>query len=295
MLVEPRGPQHGGGDRAGGTRRSSAAPDERDGRPAGGSPHRSRRARAAFRACARGGRARLATTPFGIEQPLVTLGVEASGPATEYGYLLPRDWQRRREIGGLRRLPAGRVRGEAAGRTRPRRLVGTPGVRLERGHVPVAAARRSAMRSSGTRPALTRGVAAGLGDGRPDGGVRGPAGALDRLRGDGARGAARHASSWRRWTSAGPTSAPGQRCSRSSARPGIEGGRGRGRASAIEARPDDLVVARDTTGRCRRSRGRRRYDHGRAQPTAVLRGARRARARRAGRCWTGAPQRRTRS
>ncbi len=32
----------------------------------------------------------LATGSFGIEDPLVTLGVQVTGPATEYGYLIPR-------------------------------------------------------------------------------------------------------------------------------------------------------------------------------------------------------------
>ena len=48
--------------------------------------------------------AHLATGAFGIEDPLVTLGIQADRPATEYGYLIP-DVARGEEIGGLRAYP----------------------------------------------------------------------------------------------------------------------------------------------------------------------------------------------
>jgi len=46
----------------------------------------------------------LATGAFGVEDPLVTLGIAADRPATEYGYLIP-DVARGEEIGGLRAYP----------------------------------------------------------------------------------------------------------------------------------------------------------------------------------------------
>lgn len=47
---------------------------------------------------------RLATGAFGIESPLVTLGIEPDRPATEFGYLRPRI-EAGTEIGGLRAYP----------------------------------------------------------------------------------------------------------------------------------------------------------------------------------------------
>ncbi|MEK6721054.1 MAG: sugar phosphate nucleotidyltransferase [Chloroflexota bacterium] len=46
----------------------------------------------------------LTDRPFGIEDPLVTLGVQASRPAIEYGYLVP-DLARGEDLGGLRAYP----------------------------------------------------------------------------------------------------------------------------------------------------------------------------------------------
>ena len=46
----------------------------------------------------------LATGAFGIEEPLVTLGVRVDGPATEYGYLIP-DLARAADLDGLRAYP----------------------------------------------------------------------------------------------------------------------------------------------------------------------------------------------
>ncbi len=57
-----------------------------------------------FRGVLRDAAAGLATTPFGIELPLVTLGVAPSGPSTQYGYLLPRHGAGR-DIEGLRAYP----------------------------------------------------------------------------------------------------------------------------------------------------------------------------------------------
>ena len=46
----------------------------------------------------------LATGAFGIEDPLVTLGIQVDRPATEYGYLIP-DVDRGADIAGLRAYP----------------------------------------------------------------------------------------------------------------------------------------------------------------------------------------------
>jgi mannose-1-phosphate guanylyltransferase len=46
----------------------------------------------------------LATGAFGVEDPLVTLGIQVDRPATEYGYLIP-DVARGAEVGGLRAYP----------------------------------------------------------------------------------------------------------------------------------------------------------------------------------------------
>ena len=46
----------------------------------------------------------LATGAFDIEDPLVTLGIHADRPATEYGYLIP-DFERRQRIAGLDAYP----------------------------------------------------------------------------------------------------------------------------------------------------------------------------------------------
>jgi mannose-1-phosphate guanylyltransferase len=46
----------------------------------------------------------LATRAFDIEDPLVTLGIQADRPATEYGYLIPR-FERGEVVGGLQAYP----------------------------------------------------------------------------------------------------------------------------------------------------------------------------------------------
>jgi mannose-1-phosphate guanylyltransferase len=57
-----------------------------------------------FRDVLREAGASLATGAFGIDDPLVTLGVQVTHPATEYGYLIPRLAARER-IGGLDAYP----------------------------------------------------------------------------------------------------------------------------------------------------------------------------------------------
>jgi len=57
-----------------------------------------------FRSVIRTAMAELATRSFGIDAPLVTLGVAIDRPATDYGYLIP-DVVRGADIGGLRAYP----------------------------------------------------------------------------------------------------------------------------------------------------------------------------------------------
>src|SRR3954454_2035507 len=59
----------------------------------------------AFRAVIAAAAADLATGAFGVEDPLVTLGVQPTGPATEYGYLVPRYEAGERTRGGLQAYP----------------------------------------------------------------------------------------------------------------------------------------------------------------------------------------------
>lgn len=57
-----------------------------------------------FRDVLRTAAERLAIGSFGIDEPLVTLGIAVDRPATDYGYLIP-DLGRGAEIGGLRAYP----------------------------------------------------------------------------------------------------------------------------------------------------------------------------------------------
>jgi mannose-1-phosphate guanylyltransferase len=57
-----------------------------------------------FRRVLRTAAEKLATGAFGIEEPLVTLGIEVDRPATDYGYLIP-DLARGSDVDGLRAYP----------------------------------------------------------------------------------------------------------------------------------------------------------------------------------------------
>lgn len=67
-----------------------------------------------------------AGSPFGVDGPLVTLGVQPSGPATEYGYLVPQP-DAGAEIGSLHAYPL-RAFEEKPIVARARELLQTPGV-----------------------------------------------------------------------------------------------------------------------------------------------------------------------
>jgi len=57
-----------------------------------------------FRGVIQGAADHLATGAFGIDDPLVTLGIQVDRPATEYGYLIP-DLARGAQIAGLQAYP----------------------------------------------------------------------------------------------------------------------------------------------------------------------------------------------
>ncbi len=79
-----------------------------------------------FRAVLRMAAEGLATGRFGIASPLVTLGVEVTRPATEYGYLRP-DVGRVEQVGGLRAYPLAAFE-EKPVLARARELARMPGV-----------------------------------------------------------------------------------------------------------------------------------------------------------------------
>ena len=81
---------------------------------------------AAFRDVIRVATERLATGALGVEDPLVTLGVDPDRPATEYGYLVP-DTMRGEKVDGVRAYPLLAFE-EKPTEARARELVNTPGV-----------------------------------------------------------------------------------------------------------------------------------------------------------------------
>ncbi len=85
-------------------------------------PAREGRFRAVLRTAAEG----LATGRFGVASPLVTLGVQVTRPATDYGYLLP-DVARAELVDGLRAYPLAAFE-EKPNPARARELGAMPGV-----------------------------------------------------------------------------------------------------------------------------------------------------------------------
>lgn len=86
---------------------------------------------------------RLATGALGVADPLVTLGVRPSHPATEYGYLVP-DTMRGERVDGLRAFPLLAFE-EKPPEHRARELVNTPGAAWNAG---MFAWRRGAIRAA---------------------------------------------------------------------------------------------------------------------------------------------------
>ena len=113
----------------------------------------------AFRAVLRTAADRLATGAFGIESPLVTLGIAPTFPSTQYGYLVPRV-EAGEDVAGLRVYPLAAFR-EKPDPSDAAALVASPGVAWNAG---MFLWRRRAIRSALERyaPDVLAGVAAGL-------------------------------------------------------------------------------------------------------------------------------------
>ena len=139
-----------------------------------------------FRTVLRTAADRLATGAFGIEEPLVTLGIEVDRPATDYGYLIP-DLARGADVDGLRAYPLVRFE-EKPKPARADELAKLEGVAWNAG---IFLWRRRAIRAAlGRYTGLLQSLGPMVGSaGQPRARVRGdPAAGLDRLRGDGGRG-----------------------------------------------------------------------------------------------------------
>ncbi|HYO43229.1 MAG TPA: sugar phosphate nucleotidyltransferase [Candidatus Limnocylindrales bacterium] len=115
-----------------------------------------------FRSVLRTAADRLATGVFGVESPLVTLGISPSHPSTQYGYLVPRV-EAGKDVAGLRAYPLAAFR-EKPAPTDAEALVASPGVAWNAG---MFLWRRRAIRSALERhaPHILSGVADGLASG----------------------------------------------------------------------------------------------------------------------------------
>lgn len=104
----------------------------------------------------------LATGAFGVESPLVTLGIRPSHPSTQYGYLIPRV-EAGADIAGLRAYPLAAFR-EKPALAEAEALTASPGVAWNAG---MFLWRRRAIRAALGRhaPDVFAGVAAGLASG----------------------------------------------------------------------------------------------------------------------------------
>ena len=116
----------------------------------------------AFRGVLRAAADGLATGAFGVESPLVTLGIRPSHPSTQYGYLVPRV-DAGADVAGLRAYPLAAFR-EKPAPADAEALVASPGVAWNAG---MFLWRRRAIRAALERhaPDVLAGVAAGLDSG----------------------------------------------------------------------------------------------------------------------------------
>lgn len=114
---------------------------------------------ARFRSVLRTAADRIATGAFGVESPLVTLGIAPSHPSTQYGYLVPRV-EAGGDVAGLWAYPLAAFR-EKPGPADAEALVASPGVAWNAG---MFLWRRRAIRSALERhaPDVLAGVANGL-------------------------------------------------------------------------------------------------------------------------------------
>jgi mannose-1-phosphate guanylyltransferase len=112
-----------------------------------------------FRSVLRAAGDGLATGAFGVESPLVTLGIRPTHPSTQYGYLVPRV-EAGADVAGLRAYPLAAFREKPAAAD-AEALVASPGVAWNAG---MFLWRRRAIRAALARhaPEVLEGVAAGL-------------------------------------------------------------------------------------------------------------------------------------
>jgi len=115
-----------------------------------------------FRSVLRTAGDRIATGAFGVESPLVTLGIQPSFASTQHGYLVPR-FEAGADVDGLRAYPLAAFR-EKPGPEDAAVLVSSPGVAWNAG---MFLWRRRAIRAALGRhaPAVLAGVADGLASG----------------------------------------------------------------------------------------------------------------------------------
>jgi mannose-1-phosphate guanylyltransferase len=115
-----------------------------------------------FRSVLRAAAGGLATGAFGVESPLVTLGIRPTHPSTQYGYLVPRV-EIGADVAGLRAYPLAAFR-EKPGPADAETLVASPGVAWNAG---MFLWRRRAIRAALARHAadVLEGVADGLASG----------------------------------------------------------------------------------------------------------------------------------
>ena len=115
-----------------------------------------------FRSVLRTAADRLATGAFGVESPLVTLGISPTHPSTQYGYLVPRV-EAGEDVAGLRAYPLAAFR-EKPAPADAEALVASPGVAWNAG---MFLWRRRAIRAALERhaPDVLAGIAGGLASG----------------------------------------------------------------------------------------------------------------------------------
>lgn len=229
-------------------------------------PEREARFRGVLRVAADG----LATGAFGVESPLVTLGIAPSHPSTEYGYLVPRV-EAGKDVDGLRAYPL------AAFREKPtfadaEVLAASPGVAWNAG---MFLWRRRAIRAALERhaPDVIGGVAAGLAAGDLAAAYPGlPSRSIDYavMEPAGASGEVVMAGLDVGWSDIGTWPALLEVLGA----PGLEGGVIEAR-EAVEAAAGDLLVERNEGGLSVRGAPAGTITF--SDPTALLRGARDAR------------------
>ncbi len=210
----------------------------------------------------------IATGAFGVESPLVTLGVQVTRPATEYGYLIP-DAPRGTRIDGLHAYPLLAFE-EKPQPARAEVLRRTPGVAWNAG---MFLWRRRAIRAALERfaPDVVDGVAAGLAANdlaRAYGSIQGRSIDYAVMEPAAAAGTVAMAALDAGWTDVGTWPALLEVLGAA----GIEGGVVEA-GDPIGATPDDLVVERLDDGRLVAGTGSGGTIRA-SQPTAVLRGAR---------------------